>query len=112
VLRSAIAQSTFEPQLSYAERLRRQRDVLQALREATTTPAPSPAQATALFRATLERTISSPDPAYRSYAERAISDSCRTFAQLHNSTTPEQRERAARRLAAYERDARELTLKP
>jgi Family of unknown function (DUF6279) len=112
VLRSAIAQSTFDPQLSYAERLRRQRDVLQALREATATPPPSLVQATALFRGTLERTISSPDPAYRSYAERAISDSCRTFAQLHNSTTPEQRERAARRLAAYERDARELTLKP
>ena len=35
-------------------------------------------------------------------------DNCRAFAQLHNSTTAEQRERAGRRLAAYERDAREL----
>jgi hypothetical protein len=112
VLRSALQQSSFDPQRSYTERLRRQRDVLQALREATASPPPSPAQATALFRATLERTVSSPDPAYRSYAERAINDGCRTFAQLHNSTTAEQRERAARRLAAYERDARELTLKP
>ena len=112
VLRSAIQQSSFDPQRSYTERLRRQRDVIQALREATASPPPSAAQATALFRATLERTVNSPDPAYRSYAERAISDSCRTFAQLHNSTTAEQRERAARRLAAYERDARELSLKP
>ena len=112
VLRGAIQQSSFDPQRSYRERLRRQRDVIQALREATTSPPPGPVQATAIFRATLERTLNSPDPSYRSYAVRAIGDSCRTFALLHNSTTAEQRERAARRLAAYERDARELTLKP
>lgn len=112
VLRSALQQPGFDPQRSYAERLRRQRDVIQALREATASPPPTPRQATALFRTTLERAVSSPDPAYRSYAERAISDSCRTYALLHNSTTAEQRERAARRLAAYERDARELALKP
>jgi len=112
VLRATIQQSAFDPQLGYAERLRRQRDAIQTLREATATPPPSTAQATALFRATLERSISSPDPAYRSYAERAISDSCRNFALLHNSTTPEQRDRAARRLGAYERDARELAQRP
>lgn len=112
VLRSAIAQSAFDPQRSYTERLRRQRDVIQALREATASPPPDLARATALFRGTLERSIQSPDPAYRSYAERAITDTCRTFALLHNSTTPAQRERAARRLAAYERDARELSALP
>ena len=112
VLRTAIQQSGFDPQLSYTERLRRQRDLLQTLREAGATPRPTPAQATALLRATLERSVTSPDPAYRAYAERAITDSCRTFALLHNSTTPAQRERAARRLGAYERDARELAQKP
>ncbi|MBL8338915.1 MAG: hypothetical protein JNM97_19275 [Rhodoferax sp.] len=112
VLRNAIAQSSFDPALSYAERQRRQRDVLQALREGTTTPPPGVAQATQLFRATVDRSITSPDAAYRAYAERAIAESCRTFAQLHNSTTPEQRERAVRRLAAYERDARELATRP
>lgn len=112
VLRSALQQSGFDPQRSYAERLRRQRDVIQALREATASPPPAAGQAAALFRATLERAVNSPDPAYRSYAERAISRSCRTYALLHNSTTAEQRERAARRLAAYERDARELAPKP
>jgi hypothetical protein len=115
VLRASIQQSAFDPQLSYAERLRRQRDMLQALRQFTAAPgAPRPAvaEATATLRAVLDRSVNSPNPAYRAYAERAISDSCRTFAQLHNSTTPEQRERAARRLAAYERDARELALNP
>jgi hypothetical protein len=115
VLRASIQQSAFDPQLSYTERLRRQRDTLQALRQAGTPPGgprPSVAQATASLRAVLERSVNSPNPAYRAYADRAVNDSCKTFAQLHNSTTPEQRERAMRRLAAYERDARELALKP
>ncbi len=111
VLRHAITTSDFNPALSYAERLRRQRDMLQALRQfslASPGARPTAAQATAALRAILERSITSPNLVYRAYADKAIIDSCKTFAQLHNSTTPEQRERAARRLAAYERDAREL----
>lgn len=114
VLRASIQQSGFDPQLSYAERLRRHRDLLQTLRDSIGTPgAPRPtvAQVTGAWRATLARTLNSPHPAYKAYADQAITDSCRMFAQLHNSTTPEQRERAARRLAAYERDARELALR-
>ena len=115
VLRASIQQSGFDPQLSYAEQQRRQRDMLQTLRQSISAPGsakPSVAQATSAWRATLDRSINSPTPAYRAYSERALADSCRSFAQLHNSTTPEQRERAVRRLAAYERDARELALKP
>ena len=115
VLRSSIQQSGFDPQLSYAEQLRRQRDMLQTLRQSTSVPGgprPSAAQVTSALRATLERSINSPTPAYRAYADKALADSCKSFALLHNSTTPEQRERAVRRLAAYERDARELALKP
>ena len=39
---------------------------------------------------------------------RAVEADRTTYARLHNSTTPEQRARAAARLAAYARDAREL----
>ena len=112
VLRASIQQSPFDPQLSYAERLRRQRDTLQALRQAITAPRPSVAQSITALRGVLERSINSPNPVYRAYSDRAIAESCKTFAQLHNATTPEQRERAVRRLAAYERDARELAVKP
>ena len=111
VLRNAIARAEFDPQLSYTERLRRQQDLLQTLRNVSATgPAPRPgvAQATSALRAYLDRSINSPNPVYRAYSERSIQDSCRSIAQLHNATTPEQRERAVRRLAAYERDAREL----
>ena len=112
VLRNSIAQSDFDPELSFAERVRRQQDLLQTLRQigsAGPTPRPSAAQAAAVLRAYLERSINSPNPAYRAYADRAVLDSCKNMALLHNSTTAEQRERAVRRVAAYERDARELT---
>ena len=115
LLRASIQQSGFDPQLSYAERLRRQRDMLQTLRQSISVPGgprPTVAQATSAVRALLERSIDSPTQAYRAYADRALLDSCKSFAQLHNSTTAEQRERAVRRLAAYERDARELAIKP
>ncbi len=111
ILRDFIAQSDFDPQLSYAERLRRQQDLLQTLRQTSAVTGdvrPSVPQASAALRAYLERSFNSPNAAYRAYLEKEITDNCRTFAQLHNSTTAEQRERAGRRLAAYERDAREL----
>ena len=72
------------------------------------TPKPGASDAKTALRAYMERTINSPNPMYRAYSEKIILESCTLFAQLHNSTTPEQRARAVRRLAAYERDAREL----
>ena len=111
ILRNSVAQSSFDPQLSYAERLRRQKDLLQTLRLVSGSegkPKPTAALAATALRAYQERSVNSPNPAYRAYAEKAIADSCKTFAQLHNSASPEQRTRALRRLADYERDAREL----
>ena len=111
VLRNAIARSDFDPQLSFAERLRRQQDMLQTLRRASGLIGGArlnATQASAALRGYLERSLNSPNPVYRAYSEKSIQDSCRTIAQLHNSTTPEQRERAARRLNAYQRDALEL----
>ena len=111
ILRSSVARSSFDPQLSYAERLRRQRDLLQTLRMVSGSegkPKPTAALSTTALRAYLERSVNSPNPAYRAYSEKAILESCKTFAQLHNSVSPEQRTRALRRLADYERDAREL----
>jgi hypothetical protein len=111
VLRDFIASSDFDPQISYAERLRRQQDLLQTLRLTSGLSGEARSvvpQAAAAVHAYLERAVNSPNPAYRSYLDKEIRDNCKAFAQLHNSTTPTQRERAVRRLAAYERDAREL----
>lgn len=117
VLRGALEASSYDPQLNYAERLRRQQDLIQTLRQATGAAPGSgstvavrrtAAEALLSLRSYLDRVTSSPNLAYRAYSDRLTSESCASFAALHNSTTVEQRTRAVRRLAAYERDAREL----
>ena len=117
-LRSALEASGYDAQVSYAERLRRQQDLVQTLRQSTgaglgsgsnvAVGSRSPADGLTALRNYLERANKSPNPAYRVYSDKLITESCANFAALHNSTTPEQRERAVRRLAAYERDARDL----
>ncbi len=104
VLRSALEGTGFNPDISYTERLRRQQDLLQTLRAVQA----DPGSARSRLRQYLERVLESPDPQYRAYSQKVIAGSCRLVALLHNGTNAEQRERAARRIAAYERDAREL----
>lgn len=111
VLQAGMASSRFDPQRSYTERLRGQQDLLQLLRlvsGANGTPQPTPAQATVALQAYLDRSLTSPDPAYRAYFQAATLENCRIYAQLHNSTSAQQRARAITRIAGYERDAREL----
>lgn len=107
--RTRLTASAFDPQQMYGERLRRQQDLLQILRLANgAPPRPEPAAVTAMLRTYLDRVAQSPNPIYRNYSDRLLRESCQTFAEVHNTTNPEQRERAVRRLAAYERDAQEL----
>lgn len=111
LLRELDAASSYDPALSYKERLRRQKDWLQVLtRINPPNPADKPdlAQAITYVQEALARNTSSPDPAYRAFAEKMYAESCNAFAVIHNSTTPKQRERAIKRVAAYARDAREL----
>jgi hypothetical protein len=49
-----------------------------------------------------------PDAYGRGVIQKLRSQACENLAQLHNSATPEQRLRAARRLRAYEQDLRDL----
>jgi len=111
VLRDFVGNSDFDPQIRYAERLRRQQDLLLTLRQTSGLSGDArlgAQQATASVHAYLERTANSPNPAYRAYIDKEVHDNCKAFAQLHNVTTSIQRERAVQRLAAYERDALEL----
>jgi hypothetical protein len=111
LLLDAVTRSTTDPQRFYGERVRRQQDMLETLRKIAGQGAPAldTAQASAALRAYVERTSRSPDPLYRAQADSALQENCETYARLHNSTTAEQRARAVARLAAYERDARELS---
>lgn len=107
VLRQAMERSMYNPGRILSERQRWQQDLLQALRQASAPDTP-PATAAALVAGALQRMQQPPDAEYRAWRDALIQESCRTFSAVHQVTTPGQREQAARRLRAYQRDLRDL----
>lgn len=107
VLKEGIAKSTYDPARILADRERRQQDLLRVLRRLAGQDVP-PAEARAQLRAWLDRAQNAPDPAYRSWQQGLVDEGCRTYSEVHRSTTAAQREQAVRRLRAYQRDLREL----
>ena len=110
-----VEKSRFNAAQSFAERQRRQKDVVQTLNKVIATRAGTLSvsqQETVVvqneIRSLLGRSIASPDTAYRSYLEATTQDSCDSLAELHNTTTPEQRKKAVQVLAGYEQDFRLL----
>ncbi|MCX2863176.1 DUF6279 family lipoprotein [Paucibacter sp. PLA-PC-4] len=110
-IRAGLASAVFDPQRSYAERLRRQQDLLQQLRRIQAELL-GPEAARALLQAWLQRVMVSPDPAYQRYQQAQIREGCSTFARLHNATTPAQRTRAQQTLKSYEEDFLQLAAQP
>jgi hypothetical protein len=107
VLRSAIERSMYDPARVLAERQRWQLDVLLALRRAAA-PDAAPAEGGALLLGALQRMQRPPDAGERAWREALIEEGCGIFSAVHATTTPAQREQAARRLRAYQRDLAEL----
>ena len=110
----AIDQSGFNARLSYEERLRRQKDVIQTVRSIATGETPNPGateKARAVVRGLLERSFNSPSAAYRDYLDKLTQGGCRSFADLHNSTTAAQRSKAMETIGGYERDLKALVSK-
>ena len=105
LVRSNIRGSLFDPQRTQAERLRRQADLLQTVKGAQA----SPDTAVERVRGHITRLSQSPEPQYRTYSQELVRQGCAQFAQLHNTTTPEQRANAVRVLKAYEDDLRVLS---
>ena len=107
VVAAGVAASPFDAQAWMQERQRRQRDTLQTLRRLVAERADAD-QRPAALRTLLERTQRSPDPAYRAYQQRLSDYNCALAAQIHNATTPAQRQRARQRLKGWEEDFRAL----
>ena len=103
ILRDHIATAPFDSKIAYAERLKRQQDVVSTLKNIQTKKLTTEAAKEPL-RAVLERSLVSPDPTYRAYAERVKQSNCELYAKVHNSITPEQRTHAIKTLQEYERD--------
>ena len=123
IIGQTLDQSRFDAGLSYAERIRRQRDALAALRavaaasQATGAAAPpADAAARAALRALFDRSLggSEKNPGgHRSaaepgYLEILLQDSCKGFAALHNSTSTAQRGEAVKTISSYEQDLKAL----
>ena len=102
-----IEKSQFNAAQSYAERERRQKDMLQTLAKVVASR-PDPVTLQKDMRSLMQRSISSPDAAYRSYLETITQEGCANFAELHNATTAEQRKKAVNVLAEYEQDFKML----
>ena len=121
LLQTRLEQTGFDPELAYAERLRRQQDMLQALRSlapgAAGSAAMTPAAAKTVaagpaLEGVFSRAVVSPDIHFREHAKKIRAQNCQTFAEVHNSTTPAQREKALAKLQGYEQDLRALLRHP
>jgi hypothetical protein len=106
LLDARLEASGFEPEAFYAERLRRQQDLLQTLRNMRQASA---ATMSTNLGGVFARVAVSPDPNYRDYSQKTRLQACQTFADLHNSMSPEQRLTALRKLQNYELDLRALS---
>lgn len=107
LLQQSIQASPYDARLGWRERLRRQQDILRTLQEHGSGPDRS-AHLTAEALALIERSLHSPDPAYRSQWEATIAASCRMIAALHNSASATQRQKLLDTLRDYEADLRAL----
>jgi hypothetical protein len=105
LLVAGVAGSPFSPELWLAERLRRQRDTLQTLRRLQADKADRD-QRQAAMRLLLVRTEQSPDLAYRAYQLKLVDYNCALVAQMHNVSTPAQRQKARQNLKGWEDDLR------
>ncbi|MGO4393402.1 DUF6279 family lipoprotein [Variovorax sp. M-6] len=107
LLRQQFERSAFDPRAFDAERRERQQEVLTLLRRFSVEKT-SPAQARSAIKAYVARIAEPPPGPLRDRQRAAQQESCRTVAALHNRTSDAQRQKAVRRLRAYEDDLRQL----
>jgi hypothetical protein len=107
LIKTQLAQSPWTAEWGRRDRQRRQQDLLSTLQRITQSNM-TQAQAEAQLWGVWKRWLQPPDAGQRAVVQTLSQRACENLAQLHNTTTPEQRGRAARRLRAYERDLLDL----
>ena len=108
LIKTQLSQSPWTAEWGRRDRQRRQQDLLSTLQRVTQSGM-TPAQAEALLWGVWQRWLQPPDAGQRAVMQSLSQRACENLEQLHNTTTPEQRLRMARRLRAYERDILDLT---
>lgn len=110
LVKAQILQSDWTPEWGRQDRLRREQDLLSTLRKLTRNKAPA-AQVEADLYGVWQRWFMPPDEAGHALMQQMTRQFCDNLTQLHNTTTPEQRQRATRTLRNYELDIQDL-IKP
>lgn len=108
LVKSQTSQSVWTPEWGRQERLRREQDLLSTLRQSAPSQV-TPAQLEANLLGVWQRWLMPPHETGRTLMQKMSRQACDNLAQLHNTTSPEQRQRVARTLRNYERDIRELS---
>ena len=104
---ASVTTSPYDAEVAYAERKERQQDVLSLVRRLREGNGGRD-DAIAQVRAYVSGIDRSPRESYRRYSERVIAHRCALASQLHNSASAAQRSEAAKTLAGYRADARDL----
>jgi hypothetical protein len=108
LLRRQVAESSFDPAVQDAARRERQQQTLALLGRIAGGDMPPVEARAALHAYARQIADAGPGPEHERQ-QRVRQETCRDFAQLHNQTTPTQREQARKRLQGYESDLDRLT---
>lgn len=106
ILKQNIRTSNFDPHYSYSEKVRRQTDAIATLKKIIDQKLEEPdikLEVAAYF----DRFLNG-DLAHQNYIDKFKVDACEDLTKLHNTTTIEQRKRAASKLAGYAEDLEAL----
>jgi hypothetical protein len=95
--------SAFDPAATFAERVRRQQDLLATARRMQAEKMTA-TQAQEAVRGYIARLWNSPSASHRAYAQRITQSNCQFYAAVHNAMPQRQREAAVARLRGYESD--------
>ena len=104
-LANALSTSPWDASASYARRVKRQQALVQSLRALQNAPVE---QVRTGLKAMLARSMVDADPADRAASMVARKQMCKVVAELHQSTTREQRIKAVDTLKGYASDLRAL----
>ena len=111
LLRQQIEQSLWSPEVAIQNRIKRQQSqlvVLQNMIQDAQKPGFNLAQAEKTVLQLSLQGVRPQDPALLNLQLQLEQQACLNFSQFHNTTTPAQRQKAQRRLRAYEADVRAL----
>lgn len=107
LVRQQVQQSAWTPEWGWQDRLKKQQQLMDALRSFQIKP-PNATQAQEVLKLVFQNWTSHTVGPGHEMRLKMTEQACANVAQLHNTTTPAQRLKAAQRLRAYALDFKEL----